>query len=451
MDQKQYRSLPSVSRLIESPELAAFPHADAVEAAREAIENARIAMGDGEPPPEEQILERAVAIATRLRTPGFNRAINCSGAILNTGLGRARLCREAVIAIQRVAESHSTLEVDLDAGTRGDRQRPLRRLLTRLTGAEDALVVNNNAAAVLLVVNTFALGKKALLSRGQSVEIGGSFRMPDVVRQAGATLVDVGCTNRTRVSDYDRAADEETSLIVRCHPSNFALTGFVEEPSVAELAECASRLGVVLLDDVGSGCLVETGALGLPHEPTLQESLRGGAHIITASGDKLLGGPQAGIILGRRDLVRQVARNPMARALRIDKLTAAALEATLRLYVEGREREIPTVRYLARSVEEVEHLAHDLAARLKSAGITTITERATAEPGGGALPGTTLPSARVGLPDREPVNLAQRLRLGEPPVIGYIQNDTLWLDMRTVDEEELDMLATAVSSACATP
>jgi len=436
-----------VSILIESPELAVFPHADAVEAAREAIENARNAMGDGEPPAEEQILQDAVAIAKRLRTPGFNRAINCSGAILNTSLGRARLCTDAVMAIQRVAESHSTLEVDLDTGGRGDRQRPLRRLLARLTGAEDALVVNNNAAAVLLVVNTFALGRKALLSRGQSVEIGGSFRMPDVVRQAGATLVDVGCTNRTRVSDYESAADEETALIIRCHPSNFALTGFVEEPMVADLAECASRLGVLLLDDVGSGCLVETSAMGLPHEPTIQESLRAGAHIITASGDKLLGGPQAGIIVGRRDLVRRVARNPMARALRIDKLTAAALEATLRLYVEGREREIPTIRYLSRTLNEVEQLAHDLVGLLKQAGITAIAERATAEPGGGALPGAALPSTRVGFPGQDPPSFAQRLRLGEPPVIGYIQRDCFWLDMRTVDEEELDTLASAILAA----
>jgi L-seryl-tRNA(Ser) seleniumtransferase len=437
-----------VSRLIESPELAAFSHADAVEAAREAIESARKAMDDGDPPGEESILRTAVVIAKRLATPGFNRAINCSGAILNTGLGRARLAPQAVNAILRVAQGHSTLEVDLETGTRGDRQRPLRRLLTRLTGAEDALVVNNNAAAVLLVVNTFAIGKKALLSRGQSVEIGGSFRMPDVVRQAGAILVDVGCTNRTRVSDYEEAADEQTALIIRCHPSNFALTGFVEEPSVAELAECATRLGAVLLDDVGSGCLVETTAFGLPHEPTLQESLRGGAHIITASGDKLLGGPQAGIILGRRDLVRQVARNPMARALRIDKLTAAALEATLRLYIEGREREIPTIRYIARTTEEVERLALDLAARLNSAGVTAVTERSTAEPGGGALPGTTLSSVRVGFPEREPEALARQLRLGDPPVLGYIQDNTLWLDMRTVDEEELETLAAAVVAAC---
>lgn len=436
-----------MSRLIESPELAGFPHADAVEAAREAIESARRAMDDGEAPPEAAILKTAVEVAKRLATPGFNRAINCSGAILNTGLGRARLAQQAVEAVQRVAHSHSTLEVNLETGSRGDRQAPLRRLLVRLTGAEDALVVNNNAAAVLLVVNTFAIGKKALLSRGQSVEIGGSFRMPDVVRQAGATLVDVGCTNRTRVSDYENAADDETALIVRCHPSNFALTGFVEEPSVAELAECATRLGVVLLDDVGSGCLVETTAFGLPHEPTLQESVRGGAHIITASGDKLLGGPQAGIILGRRDLVRRVARNPMARALRIDKLTAAALEATLRLYVEGREKEIPTIRYLARSQEEVERLAHDLVEQLKRAGVSAVTEHSTAEPGGGALPGTTLPSVRVGFPGREPEALARRLRLGDPPIFGYIQNDTLWLDMRTVDEEELKPLADAVSAA----
>ncbi len=445
MDQQQYRKIPSVAKLIEEPALASYPHAYAVDAARQAIEEAREQATRGAEITPEQILERAVEHAERLQTPAFAPAINCSGAILNTGLGRARLAKAAVDAIRAAADSHSTLEVNRETGARGDRQAGLRALLCRLTDAESALVVNNNAAAVLLAVNTIAQGKRVLLSRGQSVEIGGSFRMPDVVRQAGGILVDVGCTNRTRVRDYEEAFDEETGLILRCHPSNFVLRGFVEEPTVSDLAACAHRLGVPLLDDVGSGCLIETERFGLPHEPTLRDSLSAGADLVTASGDKLLGGTQAGILLGKREWIEKIAKNPLARAVRIDKLTAAGLEATLRLYVEGREHEIPTIRYLSRTPEDVHAIAKELVERL--APIPTRLDRGETEVGGGSLPGVTLPTSRVGFPGADPEALARALRMSHPPVFGYIQDDLFWLDPRTLDEDEVDVVVAAVRGA----
>lgn len=447
MDHQQYRSLPSVAKLIEDPALARFPHAYAVEAARRAVEEARRRASNGGGISTEEILAWAVADAERQSLPAFAPAINCSGAILNTGLGRARLAQAAVEAIRAASESHITLEVNRETGSRGDRQVGLRSLLCRLTGAESALVVNNNAAAVFLAVNTLASGRKVLLSRGQSVEIGGSFRMPDVVRQAGGILVDVGCTNRTRIQDYEEAFDEDTALILRCHPSNFVLRGFVEEPATADLAECAQRLGVPLLDDVGSGCLIETERYGLPHEPTLRDSLSAGADVVTASGDKLLGGTQAGILLGRKELVQQIARNPLARAVRIDKLTAAGLEATLRLYLEGREQEIPTIRYLSRTWEEVHALATKLVALL--APIQTRIDRGETEVGGGSLPGVALPTSRVGFPGADAEALARALRQHNPPVFGYIQDDVFWLDLRTVEEAEIEGIAHAVREALA--
>ncbi|MCH8273473.1 MAG: L-seryl-tRNA(Sec) selenium transferase [Armatimonadetes bacterium] len=444
---KKLQNLPSVASLIEKTEFASFPHSISVAAARKAVSDARELARDGETPPEAEIAARAVAIARDLAAPAFRPVINASGTILHTGLGRARLAPEAADAVAAAAGSHISLEFDRETGKRGDRQTGLRRLLCRLTGAESALVVNNNAAAVLLTINTLAAGKGVLLSRGQSVEIGGSFRMPDVVRVAGGRLIDVGCTNRTRLSDYEGACDEETAAILRCHPSNFKLVGFVEEPDPKELAETSHRLGLHLIDDVGSGCLVETERFGLPHEPTIAESLAAGADIVTASGDKLLGGPQAGIILGRKELVSRIVRNPMARSVRIGKLTAAGLEATLRLYEEERELEIPTLRYLARPLDEVKRLARRLRSRLRGRGVPASVDKGTCEPGGGSLPGVTLPSHRVSVQVKSAERLARTLRLGSPTVIGYIERDAFWLDMRTVEPEEVPLIEDAVVAA----
>lgn len=439
------RKLPSVAKLLDSPELSALPHHCAVAGARKALEEARETQNGA--PDFDKILDRAVELACAESLSAYRPAINCSGTILNTGLGRARLAGAAVKAMTDAARSHAILELDLETGKRGDRQSALSNLLCELTGAEAACVVNNNAAAVMLAVNTFARGKSVLLSRGQSVEIGGSFRMPDVVCAAGARLIDVGCTNKTRVSDYVNGREEDTTLILRCHPSNFVILGFSEEPTISELAQTAREVGLRLLDDVGSGCLVNTEAFGLPHEPTIKESLKAGADIVTASGDKLLGGPQAGIICGKQDLVSQIRKNPLARAVRIDKLTAAALEATLRLYLNGEESQIPTIKYLSRTTDEVSAIANDLQKLLAKSKIKSEVAEGICEPGGGSLPGVSLQSHRVRLQTEKPDELSKKLRTGATPVIGYIEKGSFWLDMRTVEADELPIIESAIRDA----
>ncbi|MEO7454283.1 MAG: L-seryl-tRNA(Sec) selenium transferase [Fimbriimonadales bacterium] len=431
--------LPGIDKLLSEPQLASFPHRTALLAARQAVNEARNGM------PIESILARAVQLADGFELSPHRPAINCSGTIMNTGLGRSRLSKEAVEAIHRVASSHSTLEIDLKTGRRGDRQAPLESLLRELTGAASAIVVNNNAGAVLLAVHTFAAGGSVLLSRGQSVEIGGAFRMPDVVAAAGARLLDVGCTNKTRLSDYADAIQADTRVILRCHPSNFKITGFVDEPTAEELAALANEKGLVLIDDVGSGCLFNSEDIGLPHEPTLTESLQGGAHVVTASGDKLLGATQAGILLGSADHIGKLKKSPMARALRIDKLTAAGLEATLRLAADNKWEEIPTYRALSRTVDEMKTTAERI---IRAVGQGEVGP-GTCEPGGGSLPGVTLPSIRIGFIGMEPEALAASLRNGDVPLIGYIEKGTFWLDLRAVEEQDIDPLIHELKRALA--
>ena len=438
MSEADLRRLPSVDQVISDSRMGGFSHGVAVEAARMALHDAR---SNGE---SGNVLDSAVAIAESLARPNFVSTINCSGTILNTGLGRARLARAAQDAVAEAVRSGVSLEIDLQSGRRGDRQVALVSLLTRLTGAESAYVVNNNAGAVMLAVSSLASGGSVLLSRGQSVEIGGSFRMPDVVRAAGARLVDVGCTNKTNLSDYADAIDESTRLILRCHPSNFKMTGFVSEPSVEDLANLASEKGIAFVDDCGSGCLFETESLGLPHEPTLSDSVSSGADLVTASGDKLLGGPQAGILIGKTSAVEKLRKNPLARALRIDKMAAAALEATLQLYRDGKITEIPTFLALSRSLKEIEETARIV---LEAVGNMGVVEDATCEPGGGSLPGVTLPSKRLGFQSNKPEELARRLRLGATPVVGYIEKNGFWLDMRTVETEDIEPLVESLKAA----
>ena len=444
------RRLPSVDRLLERPELAPYFVLGRVllrDCCREVLDDARQA---GEAPATEELTQRVAARATDARTVRLRYAINATGVVLHTGLGRARLSEKAEAALLDVAKGHSVLEIDEETGRRGSRVESIRALLQRLTGAEDAHVVNNNAAAVMLCVNTLAAGREAILSRGQSVEIGGSFRMPDVIAAAGARLVEVGTTNRTRLSDYEKAIGPNTGCIVRCHPSNFRIVGFTEEPSAEALAELGRKHGVPVLDDVGSGCLVEMQRAGLPHEPTLSEAVRAGADLITASGDKLLGGPQAGIILGRSDLVRAGATNPIARAVRCDKLTLAALEATLREYLDpdGVWSAIPTLRYISRSAEDVSRLVQMLVAEL---GPDRCEVRdGMSEIGGGSLPCSQLPTCLIKLRSERPAEeMARALRLGHPPVYGRIAEDAVCLDLRTVEENEVPVLARAIVSALA--
>lgn len=433
------REIPSVDSLANDPALAAFPEPIRIHAARLASSRLRDAIKTGNEPQDSAIVY-ALESAQQLTEASLGPAINLSGVVLHTGLGRARLSARAAQQVRRAAESHATLEFDLASGTRGDRQSHVAEALCSLTGADAALVVNNNAGAVHLVLAALSWGRDVLLSRGQMVEIGGSFRMPEVIASSGCAMVEVGCTNKTRLADYRKAATDNLGAILRCHPSNYRVIGFAEEPPTNELQGLATELGVPLIDDVGSGCLVDTAALGLPKEPTLSESIKL-ADVVTASGDKLLGGPQAGIVLGRRDLVEQCAKHPIARAVRADKLTLAGLEATLQHYLDGTWKEIPTWRYLTRSATEVRKLA----AKLKRACSHPCELTASmSEIGSGSLPGAGIPTYCLRLPTAKPDTLLAKLRQNTPPVIGRIEAGAVLLDPRTLEESEIAIVAKAL-------
>jgi len=359
--------------------------------------------------------------------------LNATGVIVHPNLGRAPLPHAAVERLLATACGYSNLEYDLDAGSRGSRQDHLAAVLGQLTGAESALVVNNNAAAVLLALAALAEGREVVVSRGELVEIGDGFRIPDVLSRSGARLVEVGTTNRTRAEDYERAIGPDTALLLRVHQSNFRVVGFTELPTTAELAAVALRHGLPLVDDLGSGALVP-----MPDEPQVRDALAAGADLVCFSGDKLLGGPQAGIVVGRAELVERLRRHPLQRALRADKLTLAALEGTLALYLdpERAAREIPVLLMLAEPVEDV----RDRAARL--ADLTGgAVEETVARVGGGALPLAELPSFACALEEA----LAASLRQGEPPVVGVVRDGKLLLDCRTLGDAEVDEVAAAVA------
>jgi len=393
--------------------------------------------------------ERLVLVQARLRAdsaPRLRRVINASGVILHTNLGRAPLSKAAVDALTRNAASYSNLELDLETGKRGERADLVRGLLTALFACESALVVNNNAAAVLLALTALCKGREVIVSRGQLVEIGGSFRMPDVMRLSGARMVEVGTTNRTRASDYEGAITERTAAILRVHTSNYRVTGFTESASLAEMAQVARAAGVLLIDDLGSGASATFG-----DEPTVAESV---AHcdVVTFSGDKLLGGPQAGIVLGRAEPVKKMARHPLARAVRIDKLTLAALEATLAQRSSGRADEIPVERMLRTPVDQVRRRVAMWAVKLDERGVRNRLVDGESAVGGGSLPGHGLPTVLLSL--HGPASkIAAALRQGVPPVIARIEGDRCCIDPRTVlrgeDEELLDAIEAAVRSITA--
>ena len=366
----------------------------------------------------------------RARQPRLRRVLNATGVIVHTNLGRAPLAAEAIARVEEVARGYSNLEYDLTAGARGSRQDHVADILRRLTGAEAALVVNNNAAAVLLALAALAEGREVLVSRGELIEIGDGFRIPDVLARSGARLREVGTTNRTRAADYEKAIGDETALILRVHQSNFRVVGFTELPPLRRLAQVAQSHKLPLVDDLGSGVLVE-----LADEPSAKESLAAGADLVTFSGDKLLGGPQAGIVVGRADLVERLRRHPLQRALRADKLTLAALEGTLALYLDAPER-IPVLRML-----------RDDGVRARAERLASLTggtvEETVARVGGGALPLAELPSFACALEEE----LAAPLRATEPPVVGIVRDGKLLLDCRTLTDDEVDDVARAVASA----
>jgi L-seryl-tRNA(Ser) seleniumtransferase len=449
-----YRALPSVDRLLSAPELADadLPRALLVEAAREALVAAReaIAAGQGAPAATDLASEVRRRVTERL-APSLRTVVNATGVILHTNLGRAPVSAETAAAMAAVAASYSNLEFDLASGERGSRHAHLRALLREVTGSEEGLAVNNNAGALLLALTALASGREVIVSRGQAVEIGGGFRIPDVMRQSRARLVEVGTTNRTYAEDYERAITPETALLLRVHASNFRLEGFVHSVSVAELVEVARARGVAVLDDVGSGALLDPGAFGLDRrgegEPLVQDSVKAGAAVVCFSGDKLLGGPQAGLLVGQAEAIERIRRHPLARALRIDKASLAGLEATLRHYQKGEATSaIPLWRMLAEPVETLERRAQSLVASIGSPRVEAVATRATV--GGGSLPQDTLSSSGLRVaagPTGQPVDaLARRLREWPTAVVGRVEQDALILDLRTVNPADDAILASAL-------
>jgi L-seryl-tRNA(Ser) seleniumtransferase len=419
------RDLPSVDELARGTDDPL-----AVDVARRVIERARQAIRAGDDPGDLRAHLRAELVAAR--RPELRRVLNATGVIVHTNLGRAPLAQEALARVAEASRGYANLEYDLHAGGRGSRQAHVARLLGRLTGAEAALVVNNNAAAVMLALAALAEGRDVVVSRGELIEIGDGFRIPDVLARSGARLIEVGTTNRTRASDYEAAIGPTTALLLRVHQSNFRLVGFTEQPRVAEVADVARHHGLPLVDDLGSGALVDVG-----DEPTARESLAAGADLVCFSGDKLLGGPQAGIVVGRGDLVERLRRHPLQRALRADKLTIAALEGTLALYLDAPDR-IPVLRMLRDDVSAVRARAARLAELVDGR-----VEETVARAGGGALPLAELPSFACAVEEE----LAAPLRLGHPPVVGIVRDGRLLLDCRTLAEAEVDEVASAVAAA----
>jgi L-seryl-tRNA(Ser) seleniumtransferase len=402
----------------------------AVDAARRVLERAREEIRAGAEPGD--LVARLRDELVDARRPHLRRVLNATGVIVHTNLGRAPLPEAALERLHGVGRGYSNLEYDLAEGARGSRQDHIAGILRRLTGAEAALVVNNNAAAVLLALAALAEGREVLVSRGELIEIGDGFRIPDVLARSGARLVEVGTTNRTRAVDYERAVGLETALLLRVHQSNFRVVGFAEQPTTAELAAVAGRHGLPLVDDLGSGALVQ-----LRDEPTAQDALGAGADLVCFSGDKLLGGPQAGIVAGRADLVERLRRHPLQRALRAGKLTLAALEGTLALYLDAPEQ-IPVLRMIEEPVEAVRVRAERLAAMTGGT-----VEETVARVGGGALPLAELPSFACALEEE----LAAPLRAGDPPVVAVVRDGRTLLDCRTLADAELDETAAAVARA----
>ncbi len=447
-----YRDLPSVDRVLSEARVRALSaeySGDAIVAlVREELDAARLAVGRGdETPAIEAIVDAVDRRARSVLAPSLRPVINATGVIIHTNLGRAPLSDETIAAMAEAARGYSNLEYDLEMGERGSRQVHLEEQLRRLTGAEAALVVNNNAAAVLLALSALAHHREVIISRSQLVEIGGGFRIPDVMAQSGAFLMEVGTTNRTYLRDYEEAITEDTAAIMRVHASNFKVVGFTASVPIDELARLAHARKLWMIDDLGSGCLLDTTQFGLPPEPTPQESLAAGADLAMFSGDKLLGGPQAGIILGRREPVERLRRHPLARALRMDKAGIAGLAATINHYLKGEALEkVPVWRMIATPVDAIGRRARRWA-RAAGPGASVVDSRSMV--GGGSLPEEGLPTKVVAIATAGGAaaeTLARRLREHEPPVIARIERDAVLLDPRTVHPREDKTVITALAA-----
>lgn len=453
-----YSQLPATDRLLRDPDFArlleAHGHSQVVEQLRLMQEEARLSIREQQALPQwsESWAQETARRLNRDAQSALRPVINLTGTVLHTNLGRAQQAQAAIDAVSQAMRDPVTLEYDLDGAGRGHRDRALADLLCRLTGAEDACIVNNNAAAVLLMLAATAAGKEVVVSRGELVEIGGAFRIPDVMRQAGCVLHEVGTTNRTHTKDYRQAVNDNTALLMKVHTSNYSIEGFTKSVEEAELAEIGCELGVPVVADLGSGSLVDLSRYGLPKEPMPQEMIAAGVSLVSFSGDKLLGGPQAGIIVGSKALIAQLQQHPLKRALRADKMTLAALEATLRLYLhpEKLAAELPTLRLLSRSAQEIEQqalrLREPLAARYGDEFAVQVMPCAS-QIGSGSLPSESLPSAAIALTPLDGRGsrleaLANRWRSLPVPVIGRIYDGRLWLDLRCLEDETrfLEML-----------
>jgi L-seryl-tRNA(Ser) seleniumtransferase len=439
-----------VDRLVNAAQLHVddqLPRDELVRIARAVLNEIRATSNGSSPPTLEALVAVVVTQAEQLMRPSLRPVINASGVVIQTNLGRAPLSAAALTAMQAVAQGYANLEYDLDAGERGSRYNHLGALLARLTGAESALAVNNNAAAVLLVLACFCSGKEVLVSRGQAVEIGGGFRIPDVLRQSGARLVEVGTTNRTYARDYAEAITPNTVAMLTVHRSNFKIVGFTHEPHELELRHLAHEASLLWIDDWGSGSLVRPERYGLAAEDTVQDRVAAGCDIVCFSGDKLLGGPQAGLIVGSAELIGRLRKHPLLRALRVDKLTLAALEATLLSYVRQRaDAEVPVWQMISASADSLRARATAFVAQLAAAGLAVDIVASESAIGGGSLPGETLPSVAVALPG-PPDSLHARLRQGSPAVVGRIVENRLLLDFRTVLPDQEAELVRAVCTA----
>jgi L-seryl-tRNA(Ser) seleniumtransferase len=451
----ELRRLPSVDKVILDERITRlrvqYPHELIVNVVRRRLEDARLSIKRGRPSPSlDKIVNDISSELKSLFQFSLRRVINAGGVILHTNLGRAPLSREALTAMEVVTTGYCNLEFDLDSGTRGSRDVHVEKLLCRVTGAESALVVNNNASAVLLALTVLAKKKEVIVSRGQAVEIGGGFRIPDVMRQSGAKLIEVGTTNCTYIDDYEQAISPRTAALLRVHASNFRVEGFTTSVDINEIVELGKKHGMLVLDDLGSGCLLDTTSFGLAAEPMVQQSISLGVQLVCFSGDKLMGGPQAGIIVGKKEFIDRLRKHALARAIRIDKIRLAGLAATLLHYLKGEAVEkIPIWRMISMPLDDIEKRA---GLWVKALGdIAKIVDGETMV-GGGSLPGSTLPTRLVAIGNKQfnrnmVLSLARALRNNVPPVIGRITNDILLLDPRTVMDEEDDIVLQALKAA----
>ena len=456
MDTDSLRSIPAVHRFTDDAAIAAYRPllgpAAVKTCVNEVLDAARAAAQTGSAPRYDVLRERVLSSLAAREAAGLIGVINATGVLLHTNFGRAPLAGAALDAVAKLGSGYTNLEFDLESGDRGSRYDRVASQLCEVSGAQAALVVNNCAAAVLLVLDTFARGREVVVSRGQLIEIGGAFRLPDVLRKSGATLVEVGTTNRTYGADYRDAWSERTAIFMRSHPSNYRVEGFTAEVDAGSMAAMARELGVLSFEDLGSGALVDLSRFGLQREPTLADEIAAGVDLVAVSGDKLLGGPQCGIIAGRSELVDALRRNPLLRALRVDKMTLAALSATLALYLEDRLGDIPFFAMLTMPLDDLRARADAIRAATHGAKSIDVSVRDTmAAVGGGSLPTATIASAGVALRSHKAGvdELAARLRRGRPPIVGRADGDCVVLDLRTVRPAEDAAIVAAILSASA--